>query len=78
MSLQLGHSIRSQHRADLGNAYVPRPGDAVTAHFVEDLGRMGRKSGGGFYDYPKDDKKRLWPGLGREYPTRTNSRTWKR
>lgn len=28
-----------------------------------ELGREGKKAGKGFYDYPKDAKKHLWPGL---------------
>ena len=33
------------------------------------LGRLGRKSGGGFYDYTEDGDKRLWPGLADLYPS---------
>ena len=30
---------------------------------VEKRGRLGRKNGKGFYDYPQTGPKRLWPGL---------------
>jgi 3-hydroxyacyl-CoA dehydrogenase/enoyl-CoA hydratase/3-hydroxybutyryl-CoA epimerase len=30
---------------------------------VEHEGRLGRKNGKGFYDYPEGGKKKLWPGL---------------
>ena len=30
---------------------------------VEKNGRLGRKNGKGFYDYPQGQPKRLWPGL---------------
>ena len=30
---------------------------------VEKSGRLGRKNGKGFYDYPQGAPKRLWPGL---------------
>ena len=30
---------------------------------VEKRGRLGRKNGKGFYDYPAGASKRLWPGL---------------
>lgn len=31
-------------------------------------GRIGRRAGKGFYDYPVDGKKRLWPGLRELFP----------
>jgi 3-hydroxyacyl-CoA dehydrogenase / enoyl-CoA hydratase / 3-hydroxybutyryl-CoA epimerase len=30
---------------------------------VEKRGRLGRRNGKGFYDYPQSGPKRLWPGL---------------
>ncbi|MDB5422975.1 MAG: fatty acid oxidation complex alpha subunit, partial [Phenylobacterium sp.] len=35
---------------------------------VEQLGRPGRKGGGGFYDYPAGGKKKLWPDLAKHFP----------
>jgi 3-hydroxyacyl-CoA dehydrogenase / enoyl-CoA hydratase / 3-hydroxybutyryl-CoA epimerase len=40
-----------------------RPVDELIKKMVVDLGRYGRKNGKGFYDYPADGKKTLWPGL---------------
>jgi 3-hydroxyacyl-CoA dehydrogenase/enoyl-CoA hydratase/3-hydroxybutyryl-CoA epimerase len=37
---------------------------------VEDVDRRGKRFGKGFYDYPKDGKKRLWPGLADHFPVR--------
>jgi len=31
------------------------------------LGRKGKKSGAGFYDYPQGGKKKIWPGLKEKY-----------
>ena len=62
------YHIRQQHRRDLGDDYVAKPGEKVLQQFVEDFARLGRKSGGGFYDYPEDQPKRLWPGLHENYP----------
>lgn len=35
---------------------------------VHDLGRPGRRGGGGFYEYPADGVKHLWLGLARHWP----------
>ena len=39
------------------------PGQALVERMVKELGRPGRAGGGGFYDYPAGQPKRLWPGL---------------
>ena len=72
VSLELMYNIRQQHRRDLGDEYEEKPGDEVLARFVEDFARLGRKSGGGFYDYPEQAAKRLWPGLPENYPKRND------
>jgi 3-hydroxyacyl-CoA dehydrogenase/enoyl-CoA hydratase/3-hydroxybutyryl-CoA epimerase len=63
ISIELVYKIGQQARADLGAAYVERAADRVAAKMVVELERLGRKSGAGFYDYPADGPKRLWPGL---------------
>ncbi len=68
VSIELLYKIHKQSAADLGDDYAPGPADEVARHFVEDLGRFGKRSGAGFYEYPEGAKKRLWPGLAREYP----------
>ena len=35
---------------------------------VKKLERFGRKNGKGFYEYPADGKKRLWPDLQKHFP----------
>ncbi|GAB2860544.1 3-hydroxyacyl-CoA dehydrogenase NAD-binding domain-containing protein [Pseudoduganella ginsengisoli] len=67
VSSELIVKIDRQTRADLGAAYQPRPGHQVAARMVE-LGRIGKKAGQGFYDYPDGGSKRLWPGLAEQYP----------
>ncbi len=63
VALDLGYKIAEQTRKDLGDAYRPRPFDALMKRMVVDLGRYGRKNAKGFYDYPEKGPKRLWAGL---------------
>lgn len=67
VSLELAYRVMSQSREDLGLGYKEPVNWTVVKHFVEDLKRLGRKSGAGFYDYPEGGKKKLWPGLRTEY-----------
>jgi 3-hydroxyacyl-CoA dehydrogenase / enoyl-CoA hydratase / 3-hydroxybutyryl-CoA epimerase len=50
-------------KADLGEKYEAQPQDALLARMVKGLGRLGRKARKGFYEYPSEGPKRLWPGL---------------
>ncbi len=68
VSLELSYKVMLQSRADLGAKYKEPASWPVVRHFVEDLGRLGRKSGAGYYDYPEGGKKTLWAGLAQEYP----------
>ena len=63
VSLDLGYKVRQQTKKDLGDKYVEGPADKLVEKMVVDLGRVGKKAGKGFYDYPEGGKKRLWPGL---------------
>jgi 3-hydroxyacyl-CoA dehydrogenase/enoyl-CoA hydratase/3-hydroxybutyryl-CoA epimerase len=65
VALDLAYKVREQTKKDLGDKYEAGPSDALIETMVAKLGRMGRKNGKGFYDYPaeKGAKKRLWPGL---------------
>ena len=67
VSLELQYKVMSQSREDLGAKYKEPKSWPVVRRFVEDLKRLGRKSGAGFYDYPADGRKRLWPGLAQEF-----------
>jgi 3-hydroxyacyl-CoA dehydrogenase/enoyl-CoA hydratase/3-hydroxybutyryl-CoA epimerase len=67
VSSELIVKIDRQTRLDLGEAYRGRPGHQVAARMVE-LGRIGKKAGQGYYDYPDGGRKRLWPGLAEHFP----------
>jgi 3-hydroxyacyl-CoA dehydrogenase/enoyl-CoA hydratase/3-hydroxybutyryl-CoA epimerase len=65
-SLALSVHVLEQTRTDMkaeGRTYVPSAGEALVEKMVKELGRPGRASGAGFYDYPAGAQKRLWPGL---------------
>jgi len=40
---------------------------------VEEHGRVGKKGGKGFYDYPQEGKKKLWPELARLFNSRVEA-----
>ncbi|MGE0733840.1 MAG: 3-hydroxyacyl-CoA dehydrogenase NAD-binding domain-containing protein [Alphaproteobacteria bacterium] len=67
-SLSLLWSILKQAKKDLGGKYVPHPAEDVLGLFVETLNRPGKKAGKGFYEYPKEGAKFLWPDLGKHFP----------
>ena len=67
VSAELIVKIDKQTQADMGAAYRARPGQDVAKKIVE-LGRIGKKAGQGFYDYPQGAKKQLWPGLAEHFP----------
>ncbi|MGV3768842.1 MAG: 3-hydroxyacyl-CoA dehydrogenase NAD-binding domain-containing protein [Sphingobium phenoxybenzoativorans] len=67
VSIELGYKVMKAAKADLGDAYKHQASDDVMGKMVE-LGRLGRKNGKGYYDYPDDGKKLLWPGLADQFP----------
>ncbi|ALR20863.1 3-hydroxyacyl-CoA dehydrogenase NAD-binding domain-containing protein [Sphingobium baderi] len=67
VSIELGNKIVLAAKKELGDAYVPQRSDELMAQMVE-LGRLGRKSAKGWYDYPEGGKKHLWPGLADLFP----------
>ncbi|HEX7783409.1 MAG TPA: 3-hydroxyacyl-CoA dehydrogenase NAD-binding domain-containing protein [Sphingobium sp.] len=67
VSIELGYKVMKAAKADLGDAYTHQASDDVMTKMVE-LGRMGRKNGKGYYDYPEDGRKLLWPGLADQFP----------
>jgi 3-hydroxyacyl-CoA dehydrogenase/enoyl-CoA hydratase/3-hydroxybutyryl-CoA epimerase len=51
-----------------GQKYEGSGTEDVLELMVKKLERFGRKNGKGFYDYPADGKKRLWPELQKHFP----------
>ena len=67
LTFDLPLKIVDQAIAEEGDSYVI-PAGVPTLRRMKELGRSGRKSGGGFYDYPEGGKKHLWKGLGEVFP----------
>ena len=68
ISAELLYKAMKQARLDQGAAYRAQPQDAVLELMVERLQRLGRKAGRGFYDYPSQGPRKLWPGLADHFP----------
>ncbi len=67
-SLELGKRVVEATKKELGKDYKPSGVEDIFSVMVDKLGRLGRKSGGGFYDYPADGKKTLWKGIADYFP----------
>src|SRR5581483_802534 len=66
VAVDLAWKILKATEADLGAKMIDARQKALLQEMVEKRGRLGRKNGKGFYDYPPADSKqpkRLWPGL---------------
>ena len=72
VSLSLSLHVMEQTKKALeaeGKTFTPHPAMPVVEKMVNELGREGKKVGKGFYDYPENGEKRLWPQLTELYPT---------
>jgi 3-hydroxyacyl-CoA dehydrogenase/enoyl-CoA hydratase/3-hydroxybutyryl-CoA epimerase len=68
VSIELMYKVKEATKKALGDQYQAAPSDDVIDLMVTKLGRLGKKTGKGFYDYPEGQKKHLWPGLTSEFP----------
>jgi 3-hydroxyacyl-CoA dehydrogenase/enoyl-CoA hydratase/3-hydroxybutyryl-CoA epimerase len=70
VALDLSLRIMAATRADLGADAVPEAEWRLIEGMVTERGRLGRKNGKGFYDYPDTPggRKKLWPGLAEIFP----------
>ncbi len=72
VSLDLQKLVIDQARADGLDHRFLRAHAAPVIEKLNEIGRLGRKSGGGFYDFAEDGTRRLWPGLSSLYPARAD------
>ena len=63
VALDLALKIIEATKRDLGPAAIDPAQEALLKSMVMDHGRFGRKNSKGFYDYPAQGPKTLWPGL---------------
>lgn len=66
VSLTLMQHIRAQSKKDTeaaGGTWQPHPAEAVIDQMVDKHNRKGKAAGAGFYEYPANGKKQLWPKL---------------
>jgi 3-hydroxyacyl-CoA dehydrogenase/enoyl-CoA hydratase/3-hydroxybutyryl-CoA epimerase len=70
VAIELAWKVGKATAAALGQTYPADPAQQVIATMVEKLQRKGKRHGAGFYEYPVDGKKHLWPGLAEHFPQR--------
>ncbi|MFO1149489.1 MAG: 3-hydroxyacyl-CoA dehydrogenase NAD-binding domain-containing protein [Alsobacter sp.] len=63
VAVDLALRIVKATKLQLGESAVDPVQERILTAMVEQHGRLGRKNGKGFYDYPDKGPKRLWPGL---------------
>jgi 3-hydroxyacyl-CoA dehydrogenase / enoyl-CoA hydratase / 3-hydroxybutyryl-CoA epimerase len=63
VAVDLAWKILKATEADLGPKAVDPRQKKLLEEMVEKRGRFGRKSGKGFFDYPANGPKKLWPDL---------------
>ncbi len=63
VGVDLALKIVKATKAQVGEAAVNPVQEKVLTALVEGEGRLGRKNRKGFYDYPEQGSKTLWPGL---------------
>jgi 3-hydroxyacyl-CoA dehydrogenase/enoyl-CoA hydratase/3-hydroxybutyryl-CoA epimerase len=71
VAIDLSWKIMDQARRDAaaaGQKFEEGGSEEILELMVKKLERFGRKNGKGFYEYPADGKKRLWPELSKYFP----------
>ncbi|MGH6852557.1 MAG: 3-hydroxyacyl-CoA dehydrogenase family protein, partial [Methylocella sp.] len=75
VALDLALKIVEATKRDLGPSAIDPAQENLLKAMVVDHGRLGRKNGKGFYDYPAQGAKTLWPGLAAFQSTRLDPDT---
>ena len=75
ISIELVEHIRGEMRNELkaeGKELSSDPWGQVIDLMIRKVKRTGRSGGGGFYEYPKNNNKFLWPDLKKYFPLSEN------
>ena len=75
VAVDLAWKILKATEADLGAKAIDARQKTLLEEMVEKRGRYGRKNGKGFYDYPANGPKKLWPGLAELQPKKLDPDT---
>ncbi|MGH3938541.1 MAG: 3-hydroxyacyl-CoA dehydrogenase NAD-binding domain-containing protein [Pseudonocardiaceae bacterium] len=70
LTLTLCRKIREETRRGVeaaGGVWTPHPADVIVDRMVREFSRLGRSSGGGFYEYSEGKRTRLWSGLAEHF-----------
>jgi 3-hydroxyacyl-CoA dehydrogenase/enoyl-CoA hydratase/3-hydroxybutyryl-CoA epimerase len=71
VSLKLGYDVRKANRKlveEAGEEWPEMSVDRVLRVMVEQQGRLGKAYNGGFYDYPENGRKKVWPKVYELFP----------
>lgn len=66
LTFTLPRKLREETKAAVeaaGGVYEPSVSDNVIDTMIDKFGREGKAAGAGFYEYPANGKKFIWPGL---------------
>ena len=72
VAVDLAWKILKATEVDLGAKAIDPRQKKLLQEMVEKRGRFGRKNGKGFYDYPANGPKKLWPDLADLQPKKLN------
>jgi 3-hydroxyacyl-CoA dehydrogenase/enoyl-CoA hydratase/3-hydroxybutyryl-CoA epimerase len=68
VTVELPWKIVKETAAALGDRFIKPCAYEVMRRMVEEFKRLGRRHGGGFYDYPESGGRRFWSGLKQAFP----------
>lgn len=75
INIGLAAHIRNQKRLEFqenGRKLHKQSWDKVLSIMINDVKRLGRSDGGGFYEYPESNVKYIWPNLENYFPISKN------